>query len=197
MGGDDEKSYYDYCRVCGYQRRFGDRSRHAGQGTVYKAADVFTWTGCYIGAHIGGGWAHKTFDGGPFTAAVPNGFGVGATTIVGVSNTNYSFDPGSFLGGGQVGCDYQVARNWVFGVEVEGSWVNLRDSAAQTTPIVGTIVAAPNGSATGLASYKANFIGTFTDRIGYTWDRSMIYAKGGLAVVRDQYSFSGQASTAI
>ena len=54
-----------------------------------------TWTGCYIGANIGGafGDASVTFNSGEVSS---NGSG--------------------FAGGGQIGCDYQFAGGWVFGI---------------------------------------------------------------------------------
>src|SRR5262249_4775515 len=48
----------------------------------------YVWTGLYVGAHVGGGWAD---------------LGVGDTAS-------------GFIGGGQVGYNYQI-NQWVFGVE--------------------------------------------------------------------------------
>ena len=66
-----------------------------------KAASpqVFNWTGCYVGANVGGAWTHKDFDANP-SIAFP-GAGAGAS---------------GFAGGGQVGCDFQSGM-WVFGVQ--------------------------------------------------------------------------------
>jgi outer membrane immunogenic protein len=71
---------------------------------------VLSWTGCYIGANVGGGWADKVYY-DPL-AVFPDNL-LGSHTASGL------------IGGGQAGCDYQVGR-WVFGVQgsVEGS--NLR-----------------------------------------------------------------------
>jgi outer membrane immunogenic protein len=64
-------------------------------------APVVSWTGCFIGANIGGAWARKSyFD--PL-AAPPEDI-LGSHTADGVT------------GGGQVGCDYQ-AGPWVFGIQ--------------------------------------------------------------------------------
>jgi outer membrane immunogenic protein len=77
----------------------------------YKApAPVVSWTGCFIGAHIGGGWASKNyFD--PL-AAPPENI-LGSHTADGV------------IGGGQVGCDYQ-AGPWVFGIRGLADAADLR-----------------------------------------------------------------------
>jgi outer membrane immunogenic protein len=78
----------------------------------YKAApppvSVFSWTGCYIGVHGGGGWQTSSYttDGGRVLAS-----GVG------------------WLGGGQIGCNVQY-RWFVFGVEGEFWGSTLSDRSA-------------------------------------------------------------------
>ena len=68
---------------------------------------VYNWTGCYIGGNIGGGWARTTQD----RAGIVN---VGPV----VPATNYGSSDGSdFVGGAQIGCDYQFAGNWVLGIQ--------------------------------------------------------------------------------
>ena len=65
---------------------------------------VFSWTGCYVGANVGGGWASKSSNdvAGAVTGVI--GADLGSHTASGV------------IGGGQIGCDYQ-AGVWVFGVQ--------------------------------------------------------------------------------
>ena len=77
---------------------------------------VYSWTGCYIGGNLGGGWADKSFVEGAGSVAV--GLSDGGHTASG------------WLGGGQAGCDYQFAGNWVIGVK--GMWdaANLTGSNA-------------------------------------------------------------------
>jgi opacity protein-like surface antigen len=57
---------------------------------------VYSWTGCYLGGQLGGAFADNKVD-GDFTGFVfiQNDSATAATI------------------GGQVGCDLQVARNWV------------------------------------------------------------------------------------
>ena len=61
---------------------------------IPPAPPPVTWTGCYIGANIGGafGDASVNFPGGELSS---NGSG--------------------FAGGGQIGCDYQFSGGWVVG----------------------------------------------------------------------------------
>ena len=123
---------------------------------------AFTWTGCYIGGHLGGGWGDKT-------VSVPS-------ILPGVSVTG---DVDGFLGGGQVGCNLQFGGNWVIGIEGEGSAANIKGDVTQT--ILGI---------TGTASAKTDWIASATGRLGWAWDRWLIYGKGGAAWAHDKYSLS-------
>ncbi len=60
---------------------------------------AFSWTGCYIGANIGGGWADKD--------------------VADVLQPRDSHGSSGIVGGGQAGCDYQV-QSWVLGIQ--GMW---------------------------------------------------------------------------
>jgi outer membrane immunogenic protein len=114
------------------------------------AAPIYNWTGFYIGGHIGG-----AFDGNN------NGF----------AGTTNSSNNGSFLGGVQVGADYQFAQNWVLGIEGQYSWL-----ASNTNSV------AFNGLGAGYV-YNDNQrgLGSVTGRIGYTWGPALLYVKGGYA----------------
>ena len=119
---------------------------------------IFTWTGCYIGGHVGFGWGDKTWRDPAF------------------SNVEFAHTkPDGALGGGQIGCDYQTGQ-WVFGIEGQASWADLSASAFDTLSVDTT------------ATSKIDALGTITGRIGYTWDRSLLYVKGGAAWARDKYS---------
>ena len=103
-----------------------------GQRPVYKAppvvapVPVFTWTGCYIGAHGGFGWGRDHND---FGVAVASG---------GTEGGEPGFFPQEFgpfnhntsggVAGGQVGCNYQFAANWVVGVEGEPGGLGSREA---------------------------------------------------------------------
>jgi outer membrane immunogenic protein len=70
---------------------------------------AFTWSGCYIGAHVGGGWGSKRW------THPTNG------TLWG------DFDADGWLAGGQIGCDFQTGQ-FVFGIEGTGSWTDIDGS---------------------------------------------------------------------
>ena len=70
-------------------------------------APVYTWTGCYIGANAGAARAETS------------------VTFSGLEDFSRSRNGGAF--GGQIGCDYQFASNWVFGVQglIDGTNVEV------------------------------------------------------------------------
>jgi len=135
---------------------------------VYKAAPaaapVFSWNGCYVGGNIGGAWSGKSFtdESGEFQTI---GESDGHATAKG------------FVGGGQIGCDYQISSNWVVGFQ--GMW----DAAGinGSDPI-------PNQAAPNYFKIKIDSFGTATGRIGYLLNpASLLYLNAGIGWVNDQY----------
>jgi outer membrane immunogenic protein len=132
---------------------------------MYRPAPVpvvtyFTWTGCYVGGNGGGVWARKEW-----INEVP-GF---AGTSLGTHDAN------GWLAGVQGGCNYQTG-SWVFGIQGDYDWANATGSNANALFPVTT----DQSTIRSLASV--------TGRIGYAWDRFLLYAKGGGAWERDDYS---------
>jgi outer membrane immunogenic protein len=122
---------------------------------VYKApvmAPIFSWTGFYIGGNLGGAWAHNTITDSLFGLSFGNG------------NNN-----GVFVGGGQVGFNYQVS-NVVFGVEGDFDW-----AANNNNSVAGVVFGGHNFT----ASANDRWMATVAGRLGYAIDRWLIYVKGG------------------
>jgi outer membrane immunogenic protein len=158
-------------------------------GSVALAADMpvkvpythgFNWTSCYAGVHIGSGWASKDLT-DPVQLAQDQVSGdpitIGVTTV--------GLRPSGHLYGGQFGCDYQFGgSNWVVGFEGLASGATINS---------GTLVTLPQGDPGDQALVSANvdFIISGTARVGYAWDRLLVYVKGGLAGVTDKYSVAG------
>jgi outer membrane immunogenic protein len=124
---------------------------------AYKpAAPVVGWTGCYIGANIGGGWARKDYTD---PLAIP------AETILG------SHTADGFIGGGQIGCDYQSGP-WVFGIQ----------GMADAADLKATHLALGDFYTTSIPWFA-----TLTARVGYAVQPNfLVYVRGGAAWVRDR-----------
>jgi outer membrane immunogenic protein len=113
---------------------------------------LFTWTGFYVG--IQGGYVWTDFDG---------------DLDGGIDGDFDSLDGGLF--GGYVGYNFQYGA-WVFGAEGDfnGVW-NDDDFTVSGVPGVPTFTVSPDTS--WLASLRA--------RVGYSWDRALFFATGGVA----------------
>jgi len=133
-------------------------------------APPFNWTGPYIGGGIGYGWGEKSF------ADQSDLFLVG-------SNTGLSDNIRGFLGGGQIGWNYQFTPVWVIGIE--GDFYLADISGSVTSPFD------PNT----VFNAKTEWIASVTARIGYSWDRLLPYLKGGAAWAHDKYSATNSAGT--
>jgi outer membrane immunogenic protein len=144
-------------------------------------AQRFTWTGCYLGAHVGGAWMRNDVT-DPVLLVQDNvnlggpGFTTGGPTTVGVNES------GAVVGG-QIGCDYQFPSNFVLGVEGAASGGTMKGS---------TVVALPNSPPdTAVVHVKTDFVPTLTGRAGYAVDHWLFYAKGGVAWASSKYSVTG------
>lgn len=140
---------------------------------------VFSWTSCYLGGHVGGGWSSEDVT-DPVQLAQDGVIGPGTT--VGATTTRVSLS--GVLVGGQIGCDYQFAPNWVVGVEGAASGANLKGSTN-----VGLPAGFPGDQATVTAT--TDFIPSVTARVGYAIDRVLLYGKGGVAWATDKYTVNG------
>jgi outer membrane immunogenic protein len=144
---------------------------------------AFAWTGCYAGGHVGGGWTHKDVT-DPAQLVQDSFLGLGSTAGV----TTVRTDSTGYLVGGQFGCDYQFAGNWVVGLEGAISGCSLKGSASVPLPLGN-----PGDSA--LFTTRADFISSATVRLGFSLDRLLLYVKGGGAWVGDKYSAVGTFQT--
>jgi outer membrane immunogenic protein len=113
----------------------------------------YNWTGFYIGGNVGGAWANGSI----------------TDDVAGFS---FSTSHSGFLGGGQVGFNYQVS-NIVLGVEGDFDWTSLNAT--------GNSVFFPGIGAGAFLQGSANtkWISTVAARLGVAYDRWLFYAKGG------------------
>jgi opacity protein-like surface antigen len=136
----------------------------SGPPPLVPALPVWTWTGGYVGAHIGALWGDTTFA-DPFGTSI---FGDRVTT------------PG-FLGGFQAGYNWQVPQTrLVFGIEA--------DVSGLTSIGTNTCLAFSGFFVSADCRAQPNVSTTVTPRIGYAIDpqqRTLLYIKGGFAAVHD------------
>jgi outer membrane immunogenic protein len=126
---------------------------------------LYSWTGCYIGGHVGYAWGKKRVD---FS---PNAFGL-----------DFDHDVDGFIAGGQVGCNVWQNDRWVFGFEGQASWADIDGSVGGTNPNV----------TAGVAGFRteADVIGSISARLGYAFGptgQTLFFVKGGAAFIHEQF----------
>src|SRR5262245_2915454 len=84
---------------------------------------VFSWTGFYIGANIGGGWGNRDVN------FVPND-PASAFLFSALPVPNRSLHTSGILGGVQVGYNYQFNRNWLVGIEADFDGTSMKGSGS-------------------------------------------------------------------
>jgi outer membrane immunogenic protein len=134
-------------------------------------AILYNWNGWYVGANAGYSWGTSAIDytQDPGSTFLVPPFGAGGAVSSSVS-------PKSFIGGGQLGFNYQTGV-WVFGIETDLAWRNRTDSASFTSSLN------PFGDTLTLSD-EQNWVGTLRGRIGLTpasMSNWLFYVTGGLA----------------
>jgi outer membrane immunogenic protein len=115
----------------------------------------FSWTGCFAGVHAGGAFNNdKIRSSGDFSSA-------------------------GFIGGGQIGCDYQFASVWVVGVDGRAAWSGLNSKTPGTGIAAGLIFPTQ-------FTVRNDFLASATARVGYSFVGGWLaYARGGVAWTRE------------
>jgi outer membrane immunogenic protein len=124
----------------------------------------FTWTGFYVGVSAG------------FISQNSRGYDFGNTNdldgLINNSGDQYGIPGVGGLFGGNIGYNWQFAPNWVVGIEADIAWSGVNNSFTVTSI---------NTLATATYSSKLDYLGTVRGRIGYAFDRALLYATGGFA----------------
>src|SRR5579863_10023643 len=82
----------------------------------------FIWTSCYGGGQAGGGFGQKDLNDSAAIVSPISGF------------TSANLNISGYMLGGQVGCDYQFASNWVAGIEGSATGGNIGGNIGVATP---------------------------------------------------------------
>ncbi|VTZ21453.1 Outer membrane immunogenic protein [Methylocella tundrae] len=114
---------------------------------------IFTWTGVYIGGQIGYAW-------GKTNSNIGDAFGDYAA---------FSTNNSGVIGGAHVGYNLQLSQ---FVVGLEGDV----DGSSMSKSISGVVGGVPT-----TVSSNMSVQGSIRGRVGYAWDRVLLYATGGVA----------------
>lgn len=145
------------------------------------AAPVFSWTGLYVGGHIGGAKADgssEAYNGllfPPFAILPP------ALPIITIIPGLIATLPGAgsstgVIGGGQIGYNWQ-SNQIVYGLEADVTGTDLKGTSASATRL------APPFDQTVTVNFgRIDWMASFRGRLGFTAQRALFYVTGGAAV---------------
>jgi outer membrane immunogenic protein len=122
---------------------------------------AYSWTGLYVGGHVGYGGGMKDW-----------------------TNAQFNYVAKGFLGGGQIGVNQQIG-NWVIGIEADASWADITGS--QTFVLGGPAL---NVFATGTGATRIDRLLTVAGRLGFAQDRWLVYAKLGAAWAHETHTLT-------
>jgi outer membrane immunogenic protein len=130
---------------------------------------MYDWSGFYIG--VNGGWGNQR---NCFTS----------TSVVNGLGPEGCHDTDGGVAGGQIGYRWQSAA-WVFGLEAQGNWADLRGSNESLL-----FPGSTNRS-------QMDAFGLFTGQVGWAWNNTLLYVKGGAAVTDTRHDIITDANGAV
>ncbi|GJD36187.1 outer membrane protein [Methylobacterium aerolatum] len=158
-----------------------------GPPVIAPVMPAFTWTGAYIGVNAG------YLDGRNKAITAPDGastplltqYLASQFTVLGAQRTR--LNGSGFTGGGQLGYNYQITpgSGLVVGIEADAQYVDAKRKRLSSYSFTQPSVAIPGGTFSDTFTYsqkdQLDFLGTVRGRIGYAFDRVLIFGTGGLA----------------
>jgi opacity protein-like surface antigen len=127
--------------------------------------EVYNWTGFYLGGLVSTGWGETDWTPpiGPGTSPKMAGF----------------------LGGAEAGFNYQIG-SIVLGVEGDVLGVDTSAPGAPLGELRGS-AACPNGFFF-TCNEQLRYLASLTARVGFNWERTLFFVKGGAAWTKNDYS---------
>jgi outer membrane immunogenic protein len=141
-------------------------------------AGVFSWTGFYIGAGIGGGWMRSTSygfsdpGGAAFFSCGPCGPAYDTAALTGSNKTGW-------FGGLRFGYNWQVAPTWLVGVEADIAAASFKQSASAGLTELPFLPVIP-GSNLSFQS-EVQWLASLRGRLGIVQNNWLFYGTGGVA----------------
>ena len=178
-----------------YQFMPGDPVAAKGifKAPVAPAVPLYNWAGFYVGGFTGASWGTNNWN----MISGPSDVAPASNVISGSTSPKNA----GVLAGGQFGYNFR-AGDWVFGPEADIAWTNQKGSAACPTslnnqPTTSSLCRSFPVSFFQCNNDHANPVFTLTGRVGHSFDRVMVYAKGGAAWTRDGYSITFNSPPAV
>jgi opacity protein-like surface antigen len=169
------------------------------------AAAPVVWSGVYVGVNGGGDWRSADIGSSTEVLANASGFLVPQRGIIIVPGTTFPVPGASSTGaggdwGGQLGMNFQSGP-WVFGVEGDGGSGSGKVSTSFSAPLPATALtpgipldtltsssAVVRFSTMRQLSWSAEW--SVRARVGYAWDRFLVYGTAGVAGAEGTVNFT-------
>ena len=165
---------------------------------VYKGpplappASVYSWSGWYVGLNAGGTWAndHSVNTVSTAVQGFSDGTGPGsfaATSATGASGNISIGRNAAFIGGGQIGYNWQFGPAWVGGLEADIQGIGHGSNSgtlntALTVPPANTTFGGDVINTQITSTSRVDWLGTVRGRVGYLATPGLlVYGTGGLA----------------
>ncbi|HEY0220194.1 MAG TPA: outer membrane beta-barrel protein [Afipia sp.] len=151
-----------------------------------SATPVQEWSGFYVGANAG----YTTSNGKDTNLTVTDtgAYGFSAVLAAGQIPNHVAIRPAGFIGGGQVGYNWQSAA-WVYGLEAD-----IQGASAKASYSFATAPPLEPGAFTGSSSLE--WLATFRGRLGaIVAPATLVYVTGGLAVGQTKSTLAGNGPT--
>ncbi|KAF2992274.1 outer membrane beta-barrel protein [Methylocystis sp. MJC1] len=140
------------------------------------------WTGFYVGLNAGGTWANNTIvytGSGRMFDAVAGGYGSSSAFL---GSFPAQVNSSGFIGGGQVGYNWQFYNSFVAGIEADIQGIAGSRNTATVASAVFNPVIGGNAAQIATVNRSLDYIGTVRGRLGWLATPTLlVYGTGGLA----------------
>ena len=127
---------------------------------VPPVVPIYNWSGIYIGGNVG-----AAFD----SQAAPNNF-IATGPFAGAPTGAVSHNSTGIAAGGQIGVNFQNGP-WVFGLEGDADWLSNKATTHGS-----------NATSSNQHTFTLDMLSTVRGRVGYAFDRALLYGTGGFAM---------------
>jgi outer membrane immunogenic protein len=155
---------------------------------AYIPPPVFTWTGLYVGVNAGGsfGGSNNGLTATPLVDLFPGSPFATTSALLASSNNTNGNGRVSFVGGGQIGYNWQLSPFIVAGFETDiQGFVGSRNNNGFTSaaiPLIPAVFGATLFSTNSNNNRNLNYLGTVRGRLGILpAPNFLLYATGGFA----------------
>jgi outer membrane immunogenic protein len=136
---------------------------------------VWGWSGFYIGANAG--WVGSSGQTITNTGTDSGTGGLGGGLLAGAIPGTVNVSNSGFMGGGQVGYNWQIGPNWVWGIETD-----LDGASAKSSTTVAFAGSPAFGPFTTVYNSQLSVFGTLRARLGFlVTPNFLLYGTAGLA----------------